>query len=72
MLSAGVPADGGPAVVGVHLTEGGGHPKQGLIHHGLDAPDGMTLRQQGVGGDRREHHGLTLCLAFLNLTAKDA
>ena len=35
----------------------------GLIHHGLDAPDGVMLGYQGVGRNRRQHRRLSSRLA---------
>ena len=39
----------GAAVVGVHPVEGGRQLAQGLIHDGLDAPDGMNLGTRASG-----------------------
>ena len=40
-------------MVGVHPVQGRRKLGQRPVHHGLDAPDGMTLWNQGVGRNRR-------------------
>ena len=62
-LSAGAPGDMDacrwPRTSGQRWEEVG----PGLIHHGLDAPDGMTLWDQGVGRNRCQLRGLPCCVA---------